>query len=66
MELGRGDVVKGLRIIAERGEPWMRNMALELLNARSDLEEILANLKAGMAVDKRLVDEITKKVKNSD
>lgn len=60
--VGRGNVEEGLRIIAERGEPWMRNLAEELLNNREEREWILREFADGATTDRTIVEMILKKV----
>lgn len=60
--LGGGDVEEGLRIIAERGEPWMRSLAEELLSNRGEREWILREFAEGATTDQTLVEIIVMEV----
>jgi hypothetical protein len=64
LELGGGDPVRGLEVIVERGEPWMRNLARELLLDRRELERILADIRDGLRPDPDLVEKILKTIEN--
>ena len=65
LELG-GDAEVGLRLIAERGEPWMRSLALELLYDKEELRRILEDLREGAATDTELVEIIKRSVKRRE
>ncbi|MCE4624368.1 MAG: hypothetical protein F7C35_00685 [Desulfurococcales archaeon] len=63
LELGGGDVEKGLDMIIERGEYWMRSIALELKLDRRELQRIIDDLKDGLRVDDDLVEMIKRRVR---
>ena len=65
LELG-GSAEAGLRLIAERGEPWMRSLALELLYDKEELRRILEDLREGAATDTELVEIIKRSVKRRE
>ena len=65
LELG-GDAEAGLRLIAERGEPWMRSLALELLYDKEELRRILEDLREGISADTELVEIIKRSVKRRE
>ena len=62
VEIGSGDVRKGLEVIVERGEFWMKNLAVELLYNREELGFIVRSLQDGLRADEELVERIKKAV----
>ena len=66
LELGGGDVERGLRLIAERGETWMRGLALELQANKRELSRILEDLEDGLRPDPEIVRKIISTVLNNE
>ena len=63
IELGEGDVERGLDMIIDHGKYWMRSIALELKLDRKELQRILEDLKDGLTVDNDLVETIKRRVR---
>ncbi len=63
--LGRGwsfqQLNEGLTLIVEKGEPWMKELAKELLSDKKLLERLVRDLHNGMSPDRRIVEIILKK-----
>jgi len=62
LELGEGNAIQGLHMIAEKGELWMRSLARELLANPQELDRIIQDLEDGLRPDPELVDMIIKKI----
>ena len=60
-----GDPVEGLRLIKQYGEPWMKNIAEELLINRAELQRILEDLLDGLPTEERLVDYVVEAVRRT-
>ena len=59
-ELGKGDVIEGLKIIARDTSRWPGRVAAWLLADREELERLLGELDSGLRPRERFVDEVRK------
>lgn len=56
-ELGRGDYVRGLEMMARRADAWPGRVARWLLEDRRELERVLGELAAGLRPAREYVEE---------